>query len=87
MANIQFEEEQQYQQQCQTGEQKPFFTRLVLATGIVSDDKHAQYVLLGVAVLILILAFMIPSFTGSGARAPTNQDIERIIQLQQGVTH
>jgi len=62
--NIQFDEEQQYQRP-ESVEQKPFFVRLVLATGIVSGDKQAGYVLLGVAALLIILAFMIPSFMNS----------------------
>lgn len=68
MADIQFEEEQQYQQQGQAGEQKSFFVRLVLATGIVSTDKQAQYVLLGIAVFFVVLAFVIPSLMQSTPR-------------------
>ena len=67
--NIQFEEEQQYQQN-QSAEQKPFFIRLVLSTGIVSTDEQAKYVLLGVAVLLIVIAFMAPSFIGGGPASP-----------------
>ncbi len=63
---IQFEEEQQYQQPAQT-EQKPFFIRLVLSTGVVSTDRQAEYVLLGVAVLgILITLFTL--FSGGNSK-------------------
>lgn len=64
MADIQFDEEQQYRQGYQTT-QKPLFVRLVLATGIVSTDRQAEYVLLGVAAFMIILAFIIPLFMGN----------------------
>ena len=69
MADIQFEEEQQYQQQAaeQMVNQKPFFIRLVLSTKIVSTDTQAEYVLLGVAIFFVILAIAIPLFSGSGS--------------------
>ena len=70
MADIQFDEEQQYRQPGQV-EQKSLFIRLVLATGIVSTDKQAEYVLLGVAIVLIILAFLIPSlFGGSQTHVP-----------------
>ena len=72
--NIQFDEEQQYQRP-ESVEQKPFFVRLVLATGIVSGDKQAGYVLLGVAALLIILAFMIPSFIGSAPKGTTQHQL------------
>ena len=74
MADVQFEEEPQYQQSSQM-EQKPFSIRLVLATGIVSTDTAAKYVLLGVIVLAIILAFVLPLFIkgGSPTLTPTDQ--------------
>lgn len=54
-------------------DQKPFFTRLILSTGLVSTDQGVQYVLLGIAILLFALAFLIPSFIGgSHARVPQN---------------
>jgi len=73
MADIQFEEESQFRRP-EEANQKPFFIRLVLSTGIVSDEKQAQYVLLGIAVLVIILAFMIPSFIG-GSQKPVPQSV------------
>ena len=72
--NIQFDEEQQYQRNQQV-KQKPFFIRIVLATGIVSTDRQAEYVLLGVAALLIILAFMIPSFIGSAPKGTTQHQL------------
>lgn len=72
MSDIQFEEEQQFQRPAQS-EQKPLFIRLVLATGVVSTDREAEYVLLGIAVFLVILAFIIPSVMGgSQPRVPQN---------------
>lgn len=70
MADIQFEEEQQYQQPSQV-ENKPFFIRLVLATGIVSTDRDAEYVLIGfVVVAILAALFVIPFLLGPKTEKP-----------------
>ena len=76
MADVQFEEEQQYQQNYQA-EQKPFMIRLVLATHIVSTDDAAKYVLLGVAALAIIIAFFVPSFIGgtSAPKAPSGANV------------
>ena len=64
MAQISFEEEQ-YGQQFKQSEDKPLLVRLVLKTGIVSTDQDAKYVLLGISVTAILLAFIIPSFFGS----------------------
>jgi hypothetical protein len=68
MADIQFEEESQYRRPAQF-EQKPLFIRLVLATGIISTDKQAKYLLLGIAgVGILFTLFMVFHFGGSASK-------------------
>ncbi len=76
MANIQFEEEQGYQpmRPFQRSDKKSFFIRLVLATGIVSTDKAAEYVLLGTAVAVIIFAFLIPVFFGNGPTSPPSPE-------------
>ena len=66
MAEIQFNEEQEYQRPAQA-DRKPFFVRVVLATKIVSTERDAEYVLVGVVVLCLIAAFTIP-FLFSGPK-------------------
>jgi hypothetical protein len=71
MADIQFEEEQ-FQRPVES-EKKSLFIRLVLATRMVSTDREAEYVLLGIAGFLIILAFIIPTFLGgSQARVPQN---------------
>ncbi|MGD0328368.1 MAG: hypothetical protein ABSB00_01490 [Minisyncoccia bacterium] len=78
MADIQFDEEQQYQRPVQT-EQKPFFIRLVLATKIVSTDARANYVLLGIALCAIILAFLVPSFMRSSPPKMTPEEQQRML--------
>lgn len=82
MADIQFDEEQQYQRPREVN-QKPFFIRLVLATGIVADDRQAEYVLLGVAVLAVILAFVIPSLLSSSSPQIPQAQIDQYIKAMK----
>jgi predicted secreted protein len=63
MADIQFQEDQEFSRR-DTAPAQPTFVRLVLKTGIVSTKTQAEYVLIGFSVLLLILAFLIPSFVG-----------------------
>ena len=70
MADVQFDEEQSYAQSSQSLE-KPFLIRLVLSTGIVSTDQQAGYVLLAVAALFTILAFIFPSLLQPSAKPLT----------------
>lgn len=72
MADIQFDEEQQYQQTRQV-EQKPFLVQLVLSTGIVSTDKQAEYMLLGFVAFAIIISFFLlygGSFSSRSNTAP-----------------
>jgi len=61
--DIQFEEESQQPPMYQE-EQKSFFVKLVLSTGIVSTDRGAEYVLLGIAATATILAIALPFLFG-----------------------
>ncbi|MFA6408523.1 MAG: hypothetical protein WCW36_03630 [Candidatus Paceibacterota bacterium] len=67
MADIQFNEDQEYQRSAIV-ERKSLFVRLVLATGIVSSDKAAEYVLICFVILGLGITFF--SFTRSGPASP-----------------
>lgn len=73
MADLQFNEEQQLQHSEQVAE-KSFLTRLVFGTGLVSTDRQAEYVLLGIAAFLFILAFLIPSFIG-GTQKQASQSV------------
>jgi hypothetical protein len=83
MADIQFDEEQQYQQQAaqQMVTQKPFFVRLVLKTGIVHDDKQAEYVLLGFAALGIIFSLFLLFGGGNTPQKPSAVMLEQIGQM------
>ncbi len=65
MAEISFDEEQQYQT-ANVGLQKSFFVRIVLNTGIVSTEKAAEYVLVALAGLLLLVSAFI--FFGIGGK-------------------
>jgi hypothetical protein len=70
MTDIQFDEEQQYRHPLES-RPKSIFVKFVLSTGVVTAEKDAQYVLVGFAVLMLALAFLIPILFGSSsARTP-----------------
>ena len=64
MADIQFEEEPQYQRAVLIAK-KSFLIRFVLSTGIVSSEQAANYVLLTVAVCAIVLAIAWPFWVGS----------------------
>ena len=55
MTDIKFSEDEQYQPAYQVAK-KQFLVRLVLSTGIVTNDEAAEKVLLGVAILFFILS-------------------------------
>jgi hypothetical protein len=67
MTGVQFDEEQGYPQQVQARE-KSYLVRLVLATGFVSTDGQAEYVLIGIAALSFIATlFIIFGFGGQNS--------------------
>lgn len=71
MTNIQFEEDSQFRQFQQPNKRKPLFIRLVLATGVVKTDRQAEYILLGIAVIgILITASVLFSSTANDGAKP-----------------
>lgn len=71
MAELQSDEGQQYPGPARGRTGKSLFIRLLLATGIVSTDQQAEYVLLSSAMVMLVLAFFLFSLSGgSTARVP-----------------
>ncbi|MFA6408316.1 MAG: hypothetical protein WCW36_02495 [Candidatus Paceibacterota bacterium] len=80
MTDIQFDEDHEFMHTI-AGEKKPFFLRLVLATGIVSNDRQAEYVLLGVSVFLIIIAFAIPSFVGSPQSSVPQSTIDAAMKV------
>ena len=62
MADIQFDEENEFQRAAPVEEDAPtsLFVRAVLATGIVSTNKGAEHVLLAIAATAFIIAIALP---------------------------
>ncbi len=64
MEELQFDEEPTYQPRPEV-EKKSLLTQLVLATGVVSSEQHAQYVLLSVAAVATVFSFFLFFSTGT----------------------
>lgn len=79
MADLQFQEEQQYQRPAAMQESP--LIRLVLRTGIVSSEQAAEYVLLAIAVI----AFIVSGFLlfGGTSENTSNELIQRAQQVDQ----
>jgi hypothetical protein len=63
MADIQFDEERDFVQPARIAEpaahkQGPFI-RIILKTGIVEDERQAEYVLAGIAIICLMIAIFV----------------------------
>ncbi|HUY62497.1 MAG TPA: hypothetical protein VMV50_01740 [Candidatus Paceibacterota bacterium] len=84
MSDIQFDEEPQYEALPRAA-QKPVLTRLALSTGVVRNDRQANYVLLGVAFIATAAAVFIFMQTAAaqnkGPLPPLTHD--QFIQMQQ----
>lgn len=63
--------------------QKPFLIRIVLATGLVSTEAGANYLLLGIAVLGFIATGILLSSSSGTSHGLTAQEIEKITQIQE----
>lgn len=70
MATVSFNEEPQYKLPQQTST-KPFLVRMVLATRIVNTDRQAEYALVGVAIVAIIMAVW---FWPDGRSAPAGAE-------------
>ncbi|MHB1162910.1 MAG: hypothetical protein ACYCZZ_00040 [Minisyncoccota bacterium] len=68
MEELQFDEEPTYQPRPEV-QKKSLLTQLVLATGVVSSDQQAQYVLLSIAAVATVLSFFL-FFSTSGTPPP-----------------
>lgn len=69
MSDIRFDEEQQRVPLSQS-EEKPLLIRFVLATGIVSTDDAARYVLLSIVLICTLTAFFV-LFSDRSQNKPT----------------
>ena len=74
MDDVTFQEEPS----LQISQPKPaFMTQIVLSTGIVSKEKDAQYVLLGVIVIAIAIALFL-SIGLLGSHEPTAAQIKQV---------
>ena len=69
MADIQFETEQDYTPTTVSTESRGL-AALVMRLGLAKDEKTARYVLLGIAVAAVVLAFVVPALIGGGTKPP-----------------
>ncbi len=65
MAEIQFDNEQEFARPAAYESEPRGMTKLIIGWGLAKDERSAQYVLVGVVVWAVLLAFLIPAFIGS----------------------
>lgn len=85
MADIQYDEDPQFEPEYQKVKQKSLFVRLVINTGIVSTNQRAEHVLVGIAALATVLAFAIPVIVGSNVgNSSPRVSPEQLQQIMKG---
>ena len=89
MADLQFIEEQDLQHRALASAQPSFLARIALSTGVVETEQGAQYLLLGVAVLCVIVTGYVLTTAFTRPAPPPNpfaidlQTINEVNQYQQ----
>ena len=74
MAEIQFDNEQEFARPAAYTTQPRGMIALVMKWGLAKDEKSATRVLIGVAIGAVVLAFLAPMLLGtSHARVPQNE--------------
>ncbi|MFZ2167289.1 MAG: hypothetical protein WAV50_00270 [Minisyncoccia bacterium] len=72
MADIQFDEEQDLARPLISGpietQKQSALVELILRTGITTDAKIAEYILLGIALLFFLVSIVIMSLSGAPSR-------------------
>ncbi len=81
MPDLQFNEDRQYQEPARSRAGESLFTRLVLATSIVSTDRQAEYVLLGFAIVAIIVSLFLLSRGGLPPKDPSPAVLEQVKQM------
>lgn len=85
MVDIRFDEDSEFQR-SESPTQGAFLVRLMLKTGVVSDERSAERIFIIIAILGIILSVMFILFSlfgHKGATSLSNADIERITNLQR----
>jgi hypothetical protein len=82
MSDVQYDSGgEEFARPFQTPEQKASWTDSLVAKGFVRDRAHAEYVLIGVCIVAIVVAFLFFRFTG-GALEGT--DISRLVAPPPG---
>ncbi len=68
MKGVFFDDEEKYKHKSENPRKQSNLVRLVLSTGIVNDDKHAEYVLLYIMVFLIVIAIVIFIFGNSSGQ-------------------
>ena len=69
MADLQFDTEQEFAPTSASAEPKGL-TAIVMRYGLAKDEKSAQYVLLGTAVVAILIAVGLPFLFGGPTQTP-----------------
>ena len=87
MTDLQFGEDQEFSRPAMMPQQQSLFVRLVLRTGIVTTEKEAEYVLIGIIVLcVVIMFFMLTSGGSSNSSALPFEEGQNIVLPAGGTT-
>jgi len=72
MSDVQFEEGNFQGRFAPVSSQPPTLVKFVLKTGLVKDDKQANYVLIGIAVVAVISTFFVIKSNFGGSQPSGN---------------
>ena len=73
MSDISFDEENTSVRAAPLATQQPALVKLVIRWGLAKDQKGAELVLIGTAVIAAVLAIAIPLMSGGGVDRPPPQ--------------
>lgn len=70
MPDVSFQEEEEWQQRFVPPPKNSRLIELVMKTGITKDPKQANYILIGLAVVVFLVSFFVFARAISGPGAP-----------------
>lgn len=82
MADVQFDEDQEYSRPTMTTQESPL-VRLVIATGLVKTKEQAEYLLLGIACTCIGITFFV-LLSGMSQNHPSKATLEQASKMYQG---
>jgi len=57
-----------------------------MAAGLARDERAANYILIGIAVVAALLALLVPSFIGSSQPHVSQQEVDAAMRTPQPTT-